>query len=373
MSSDRLMATYRLFTPPERAAHRARLLAFEQSTEMPLEAVTDPRVLAEVLARVEAIEPEADGVCRATISLSAETVGDDAGQLLNMLFGNSSLLGDVEVIDVEVPPTLARLFAGPSLGIDGIRQRIGAYGRPLTCTALKPIGSTPEQLAAMCTTFAEAGIDVIKDDHGWANQASAPFDRRVAVCQRAVDEVNARRRGTTRTLYAPSLFGTHTQMQEQIGRARELGVSMVLIAPMVCGVATLHTLRREHPDLALLAHPALGGNARIAPPLLLGKLFRLFGADAVIFPNHGGRFTYSTEVCAAIACQCTAAWHDLRRALPVPAGGMSIERVPELKQQYGIDSMLLIGGSLLIARENLLARSRAFVEAVADAACEVSA
>jgi ribulose-bisphosphate carboxylase large chain len=59
--------------------------------------------------------------------------------------------------------------------------------------------------------------------------------------------------------------------------------------------------------------------------------------------------------------------------LPVPAGGMSVERVPELKREYGDDSMLLVGGSLLIARENLYARSRAFVEAVASSTQEKAA
>jgi ribulose-bisphosphate carboxylase large chain len=39
------------------------------------------------------------------------------------------------------------------------------------------------------------------------------------------------------------------------------------------------------------------GAARITPPLLLGKLFRLFGADAMIFPHHGGRFGYSAATC----------------------------------------------------------------------------
>jgi len=46
---------------------------------------------------------------------------------------------------------------------------------------------------------------------------------------------------------------------------------------------------------------------------------------------------------------------------------MSVERVPELKREYGADSMLLIGGSLLIARERLAERSRDFVEAVTAA------
>ncbi len=49
---------------------------------------------------------------------------------------------------------------------------------------------------------------------------------------------------------------------------------------------------RDFPGIAFFAHPAMGGAARIAPPLLLGKLFRMFGADVTIFPNHGGRFSY---------------------------------------------------------------------------------
>jgi ribulose-bisphosphate carboxylase large chain len=63
----------------------------------------------------------------------------------------------------------------------------------------------------------------------------------------------------------------------------------------------------------------------------------------------------------------------LKGALPVPAGGMSVERVHELVGEYGHDSMLLIGGSLLIARDQLAARSRAFVDVVAAASSEVAA
>ncbi|GMV58311.1 MAG: hypothetical protein AMXMBFR72_14190 [Betaproteobacteria bacterium] len=359
-----IRAVYRLRVAAEDAPRRARVLALEQSIEMPAEAVLDAGVLERVAARVERIEALADGSSLARIALAAESVGEEPGQLLNMLFGNSSLLPDVELVDVDVPEALAHRFGGPNLGIEGLRSLVGVIGRPLTCTALKPIGSTPGQLAALCRTFAAAGIDVIKDDHGWADQASAPFAQRVAACQAAVDEVNAARNGTV-TLYAPSLFGTCTQMLRQIELARARGVRIALIAPMVCGVATLNCLRREHPDFAFIAHPSLAGVGRIAPAALLGRLFRLFGADAVIFPNHGGRFTYAREVCLAIAQASRAAWHGLKPALPVPAGGMSVERVPELKREYGDNCMLLIGGSLLAAREKLYERSREFVEAVA--------
>lgn len=365
MAREEIHAVYRLRVAAEDAPRRAHALALEQSIEMPAEAVLDAGLLERIAARVERIDALPDGSSLARIALASESVGTDPGQLLNMLFGNSSLLPDVELVDFDVPDTLARRFGGPALGIEGVRGLVGATGRPLTCTALKPIGSAPEQLAALCRTFAAAGIDVIKDDHGWADQAAAPFAQRVAACQAAVDEVNARRSGGQVTLYAPSLFGTCTQMLGQIELARSRGVRIALIAPMVCGVATLGGLRREHPDFAFIAHPSLAGAGRIAAAALLGKLFRLFGADATIFPNHGGRFAYPREVCLAIAQASRCDWHGFKPALPVPAGGMSVERVPELKREYGDDCMLLVGGSLLAARERLYERSREFVEAVA--------
>ena len=298
MSHDRIEVTYRLRVPAAEAAARALALALEQSIEMPAEAVTDARVLRDVVAQVASVEAQPDGSHLATLLLSVESVGTDPGQLMNMLFGNSSLHSDVEVLQIQVPAALATVFGGPNHGVVGARTRLGAAPtRPLTCTALKPIGSTPQALAAMTRTFALAGLDLIKDDHGWANQASAPFETRVAACQQAVAEANAQRRDGGRSLYLPSLFGHHGQMQRQIEFARRLGVEAFLIAPMNCGVATFHALTREHRDCVFMAHPALAGAGALAPPLLLGTLFRLFGADATIFPNHGGRFSYSPDTC----------------------------------------------------------------------------
>ena len=90
-------------------------------------------------------------------------------------------------------------------------------------------------------------------------------------------------------------------MRRQIAVARELGVATVLIAPMIAGLANTYRLVKDHPDLVFLAHPSMAGLTRIAPALLLGKLFRLIGADAIVFPNHGGRFGYSAATCRSIA------------------------------------------------------------------------
>ena len=50
--------------------------------------------------------------------------------------------------------------------------------------------------------------------------------------------------------------------------------------------------------------------------------------------------------------------------MPVPAGGMSRERVAEMLEFYGTDIMLLIGGGLLEARERLTEATAAFVAEV---------
>jgi len=140
-------------------------------------------------------------------------------------------------------------------------------------------------------------------------------------------------------------------------------VKMALAAPMLIGVPAFIEMQVEL-DVPVLAHPALAGASRIAPAVLLGTLFRLFGADATIFPNHGGRFSYSRETCLAIAAAARAPWADVKPALPVPAGGMTVERVPEMIEAYGTDAMLLVGGGLLVAKERLLDRAREFVAAV---------
>ncbi len=297
MSSERFIATYRVRCPPADIEARAHAIALEQSVELPAAAVTDRRVRDEVMGVVQDIRQRDERDFDVDIALAVETVGDDAGQLLNMLFGNTSLQHDVTLVDASIGVSLAAAFGGPRFGIAGLRDLTGVRGRPLSCAALKPQGLPATALAALAGTFARAGIDVIKDDHGLADQRAAPFAERVPACQRAVAEANA---AGSRALYAPSITGSLDDMRRQLDMARACGVRAALVAPMIGGASNLAALARDA-GVVLIAHPALAGAARIAPALLLGKLFRLFGADATIFPHAGGRFSYALAECVAIA------------------------------------------------------------------------
>ena len=355
-------ATYRLRLPPEAVETAAQALALEQSVEVPAAIVRDPFVAEHIVGRVEAIHARDDGTHDARVRLASATTGGDVAQTINMLFGNSSLHEHVELVDVAFPPDFLGRFPGPRHGIDGIRRALGAYDRPLTCAALKPQGLSAQRLAALCETFAAAGIDVIKDDHGLADQVYAPFAERVAACQRAIGRAAAST--GRRALYAPSLVGSPRALAAQARVARDAGVGMVLVAPALVGMPAFAELVAEHLDVPVLAHPAYGGAARVAPPLLLGKLFRWLGADAVIFPSFGGRFAYAPATCHEIAAAARGPWSHLRPMLPVPAGGLTLERVDEVVRFYGADTMLLMGGALLAAGDALAERTREFVERV---------
>jgi ribulose-bisphosphate carboxylase large chain len=353
----RMTVTYRVRSDATAIEARAQAIAIEQSVETPLSAISDETVSRDIVGEVQGIRELEAGLFEVRIGLAVETTGFEAGQLLNMLFGNTSMQEDVTLYDAEIPDAMAARFGGPNVGIAGLRAKSGA-SRAFTCAALKPQGLPPKNLAWLAGQLAAGGIDFVKDDHGIADQAYSPFADRVRACAEAV------RKARSSALYVPNISGNLDTAAAQIALAMMEGVEAVMVAPMIIGVSNFHRLVREFPDMAFFCHPAMAGSSRIAPPLLLGKLFRLFGADVTIYPNYGGRFDYAPETSRAVADAARCDWHGLRRCLPCPAGGMTLDRVPEILDFYGPDAMLLIGGSLLSAKERLTQATAEFVERV---------
>ena len=354
----RFHAIYHVRSDVRSIEARANAIAVEQSVEMPLSAIEDQHILDEVVGKVEAISDLGGGAFAVRIALSRATAGNDAGQLVNMLFGNTSLQEDVLLHDAEFPDDLAASFGGPHLGLKGLRERTGAGERALTCSALKPQGLSPARLGDLAARFARGGIDYIKDDHGLADQSYSPFAARCEAVMKALRDTGAAAR------YVPSLSGDLDTLRAQIAAARNAGIDTVMVQPMIMGLSNFAKLAAANRDMAFFAHPTLAGAARIAPPFLFGKVFRMLGADALVFPNHGGRFVYTRETCRAIAETGLGAWPGLKPAVPVPAGGMTTDRVGEMLDFYGSEVMLLIGGALLDARERLTEATAAFVETV---------
>lgn len=371
-----LEVTYHLPARDAEAKQLAASLLLEQTVEVPAAvAQRYPAVRQDMMGRLLSVTEASGGGAHARLALPAVTAQSNTAQLLNVLFGNASLHRGVRLVDFELPPALLETLPGPRFGVGGLRALTGTAEAPrlLTATALKPVGRSTPALARLCRTFAAGGLDLIKDDHYLADQPQSRFAARVRACARAVDD--AAQETGRQALYAPHLSGPPDALRRQAEAAQKAGAGAVLLAPMLVGLPVLAELVEKHLDVPVLAHPSFAGaGAAVAPAALYGKLFRLFGADAVIFAGYGGRFVMSEKDCAAIAEALRRAWPreeepPVRPAWPAPAGGMAVGRVPELARFYGPDTILLIGGSLLKADEGaLLERTRAFAKAVRDAA-----
>lgn len=360
---DLFSITYNISVGAEEIDLWATSLLLEQTVETPLSVASRYDFVRENLTgKIENITPDGSNGFHVTISIPSLIASQSPAQFLNVLFGNVSLHEHVTLADFSLSPPLQQLFSGPEFGIPGIRKKLGVWDRPLTCSALKPIGLSPSELAALCSQMAEGGIDIIKDDHYLADHPFCPFEERVHMCHDVVEEISSRL--GRKIIYAPHVSGSPDDIKSQIDFAQRLGVGALLVTPMLIGLPLFHELKTRHIEVPVLAHPSFGGAARILEPTLYGKLFRIFGADAVIFPNYGGRFSYPESTCLQIAENLRLPFYTFSPAFPVPAGGMKLERVPELVQFFGNDVMLLVGGSLLEAGEALKERTDTFLSAV---------
>jgi len=353
--SPRFAVTYFIRTEDaEEARKRALDIALEQTVEIPRHVVPKGYVEDEILGRLEALDKDRDGRqgFLATISYSEDDIGGDFPQFLNIVFGNSSIKPGLKVEDIGLSPGILDLCKGPRHGIAGLRARAGVGETPLLMSAIKPVGLSTKELARLAHDFALGGMHYVKDDHGLVDQKTSPFGERLRACVDAVGEANAKSGG--KTSFVPNITGPAKAIIDRAMQAQEAGAGGVMIAPALAGYDVIRTLAAD-PDfsLPLISHPAFAGANVVSPDCgfthraFFGTLHRLMGADAVIYPNFGGRFGFTREECLSIASACAVELGGLKAIVPAPGGGMTLNRVGEMRAAYGNDIMYLVGGALL--------------------------
>lgn len=374
LSGERFTALYRIRADDRAVAEsRARAICVEQTVEFPPSSISNPRILNGIIGEVASLESVGDRRFAASIHYPVEAAGTELTQLINVLFGNVSLQPDVQLFDFTLPGPMLSQYRGPRFGVGGLRDLVAVRDRPLLCTALKPMGLPPRDLAALAYRLAVGGVDLIKDDHGLSDQPFCPFEQRVARCAEAVERAN--RQTGRHCLYLPNVTAPAATICARARFARQAGAGGLLFCPGLAGLDAMRTLADDDAiALPILSHPAFQGSLMITPHaglshrLVHGRLNRLAGADGAIFPSYGGRFAYTPEQCRDVLRGTTGAMSGLRPLLPVPAGGMRLERIGQLVAFYGRDCMLLIGGDLHGRGTDLIQSCRRFLQLTADAA-----
>jgi ribulose-bisphosphate carboxylase large chain len=369
LSGKRFKVVYSIIGSEIEAHAGAGNICVEQTIEFPSELVKGGDIRNHILGKIESFTFLTPNRWEAAISYPIEISAFELTQLVNVMFGNSSLKPGVRVERLELPESLLKIFKGPRFGIKGLRELVGVPGRPLFCTALKPMGLSAKTLAELAYRFALGGVDMVKDDHGLTDQPFASFRERVQRCVEAIDRAN--RETGNKCLYIPNVTASADRIREKALFAKKNGVGGLMAAPGLIGFDTMRQLAEDDAiALPVISHPAFQGSFVInlengvSHYALFGQLPRLAGADGVIFPNYGGRFPFSRDDCRQVVRGATVPMHHIKPIFSMPGGGMSLERIPEMLQTYSKDVIFLIGGALHKIGPDLVENCRIYMKAL---------
>ena len=248
-SLSRLRATYHIRCDARSIEERARAIAVEQSVEMPVVGDRRRHVLSEIVGRVEEIARSAAGLFEARIALARRPSATTPDSSSTCCSATPRSTTTSRCTTSSFRAELAKEFGGPRHGLHELRRRVGASMRALTCSALKPQGLPPAELAGI------AGA-VRRRRHRLHQGRPRPRRPGLLAVRRACrrDRGGAARHAPAR--YIPSLSGDLDAHAASRSRSRaSAGIDTVMVAPMVIRLANFHRLVRDHPDMAFVAHP----------------------------------------------------------------------------------------------------------------------
>ncbi len=369
LSDGRFAVEYHLVGTDAQARANADLICIDQTVEAPSELIAEGFIRDQIVGRVESFGLVRPDCYEAVISFPPELLGDDCAQLLNVMFGITSLKRGVRVTRLHVPDGALRAWPGARFGRIGLRERVQVHDRPLVCGVLKPLGLPTKVLADLAYCFALGGLDLIKDDQGLVDHAFCPFEERIARCTDAVAKAN---RETGRAcVYLPHVTGRWEAMQARCLFAKQAGAGGVLICPGLAGFDAIRDMARDNAvNLPILSHPALLGSyivhpdGGIAPAVIFGQLPRLAGADGTLYPTYGGAYAMDVEDCRRIAAVTGEPWGQMKPIFPTAAGRMGLERVSEMCAFYGNEVIFILGSHIQRQPEGLVHACERFVREV---------
>ena len=154
--------------------------------------------------------------------------GKNIPMMLSTIFGNISSFGTIKLLDIDFPEKYAKMFNGPKFGIEGVREILKVYDRPLLLDIIKPCtGFSPEVGAHLFYEAASGGLDIIKDDELLANPAFCPLETRVKKymeqCNRVFEET-----GKT-VLYAANVTQRPDRIYDYARRAIDAGANALMV------------------------------------------------------------------------------------------------------------------------------------------------
>jgi ribulose-bisphosphate carboxylase large chain len=345
-----LTAVYEVEGPEVEAQARAERICLDQTIEAEADLLAASRRAA-ILGRLDQLRPLAGGRYEATIRYPGPLVGKAHSDLLNLLFGTSSLRSDVRLLHFSMTKGLLSSWPGPQQGLVGLRTAVGVQKRPLVCAVLKPLGRSSDELAHLAAQFVLGGADLIKDDQALLDQPFCPFYERVARCGEAIAKASVQRGRAC--LYFAHISGPVDSIRQRAVQAKQSGATGLLLAPGLTGFDALQTLALDKTlALPIASHPSFLGacvsesGGGLAPAVAYALLPRLAGADLAIYPSFDAGYAMSKDACRFVAANCRQPWGPLMPTMPAVGGRMAAGRIAELIASVGQDVVFVLGSRI---------------------------
>jgi len=313
------------------------------------------------------------------IAFPVENFGPQFPMLFTTLLGNDpSTSLPVRLVDVDLPETFADAFGGPRFGIDGWRSLTGVTGRPLLLNMIKPCTGYPPAVGAdFLEAVALGGCDLIKDDELLADPSFNRVAERARVYRGRLHQV-AEATGH-RSRYVANVTTRLPTLVDTARAAIDGGADALMINALAVGPDAVQMLAEANLGVPLFAHTAGldtfsgGGRAGFGRALIVGRLLRLVGADAILTDNPYGRRPPAPPVVQSTIEWMRGSWGSLRPAVPAVGGGLTAEMVRPIVDEFGVDLILAAGGAIQGHPRGATTGAREMLGAIETAAAEATA
>lgn len=303
-----------------------------------------------------------------------QNFGAQISMMLSTVIGNISSSGKVKLIDLEFPMSFLSHFQGPKFGVNGIRDILCVYDRPLLNNMIKPcIGLTPDKTAELAYEAAVGGVDIIKDDELVCDPPFCRLEDRVKAVMKAVkaaDEVKGEK-----TLYAFNITAPIEQMRENAYRALEAGANALMINYASVGLDTTRAITEDpNINVPILAHSDYTGAqyasewSGVSATLIGAKLPRLAGLDMIIGLTPYGKFPMLMDTFVNMGFQMLSPLYQIKQSFPMPGGGTTQGHIEDVIKKFGNDVIIAAGGAIHGHPMGPAAGARAFRQGI-DAVC----
>ncbi|MBW2050702.1 MAG: ribulose 1,5-bisphosphate carboxylase [Deltaproteobacteria bacterium] len=297
--------------------------------------------------------------------------------LLTATVGNISMAPNLKILDIRMPKALLDGYQGPKFGIDGLYEALNLEkGRPLLNNMIKPCSGYPLEVGVeLFYKAALGGCDVVKDDELIADmEYNHAVDRVKAYMEK---ERQVFEETGEHTLYTVNVTDRLPKMFDLAKRVVEAGANAMMVNYLAVGPEAMRALAEDTEiNVPILAHMDTAGAYYMSPvqgissSIILGKIPRLCGADAIVMPfSMGGKANYLPEKFLWAAKCLTYPFGDLKPTMPMPSGGITPANVADIVNELGVDVMIGSGGGVHAHPQGPVEGARALRQAI-DAAIQ---